>query len=977
MAELLLLVLLFFLSLLLIHLNFELAIKVFLVLSVFLHKEVFSIYQWDYLPVRLFMLALAFYFGFKTVFWLVAKRNKNELSTFLKNPFFVLLIAIWLVRLLSLFFSKNLQASILLMGFFTTIIFLGIVMYKTYYKHSDKLLELIKLYIYIVFGLCVFGYFQLVLYLKTNFIIGALWNVPGHTPRIGSTFWDVNHFGALLAVLLPVFGGLILVDKSSKNKLINASIFLIMVSILVLTSSRTSWIIAFVAFVVFVAIHLIKRFGYKGIAGLFLVFLLIAIPALVEYSDKASPFRAVVKQNFHYRLDSFASHIMLITGSYQIFEQYPLLGGGYGSFFEHFRKTPISATFFGRDPAALNTRVPPHTIWGEVISETGLLGLIVFVPFIVLLLAPLLYSAFRNADRSVSIIASAMFSALVGIFIAGIFYSYNSEFFWLVLFLYFIFGVSTLPETRSLTDIFSNILNSPKLWKAVVMFTAAFLLFVNLGGTHLIPWDEAIYAKIAKNMTQSGDYIDMVWQPNKDWFEKPPLGMWLQAGMMNLLGYGSLAVRFPSAFLGFLTVLLVYKFANKLFGHISAFVASLSLVTTIHFLQYARYSMLDVSMAFFITLGMYFYYFAQTKKAYVLAGISFGLGVMTKGVVGLLPFGALGIFELLNIVISEKNMLRRKVINFLYVFGSAFAVFMPWHILMYMKHTTAFVNSYLIYHVFDRAREAIEDKGQPWHWYFVVLKVSMRLWFIALLGALPISLSRAFKKDKANMFLLCWVIVTFAFFSWAKSKVVWYIVPIYPPLSILIGGFAMTIYNFLKVKYNEQFIRPLILYLVLVVSLGYFFSIKNMVYTSDLTGSKAKLLMLKDKEFTKEDNVYIHGIEEPLILYYTDGSFSGYDLEFKKGRIPLVAYDQKLVLLAKKGRYPGEDFILNGKKTYLVGEDGDFALWYYKSGFELDSERLAELEKQIAKTAQENTLVLSSLIAEKIEIENRMAPFMQ
>lgn len=979
MVEVAILALIFILSLYLIHKNFELSIKLLLVLSVFLHKEVFSIYRWDFLPARFFMLALSAYFGTKAFIWLSKKGNLKKSFSYLKNPFYLLLGLIWLVRLFSIYFTKNLQASILLFGFFTTVVIFGIVLYNLYYKHPYKIINLLKLYIYIVFGLCLFGYFQLGLYLKTDVIIGALWNVPGHTPRIGSTFWDVNHFAALLAVLLPVLGVFILIEKSKKIKVAYSFMFLIMTSILYLTSSRTSWIIAFVSFVLFISILLVKKFGKKGIVGLVLAFLLITIPAVVEYTDRSSPFRAAIRQNFHYRLDSFASHFMLLVGTYQIFEEYPVLGGGYGSFFEHFRKTDISSTFFGRDPAALNTRVPAHTIWGELISETGILGTLVFIPFILLMLAPLFYSALRNKDKQISLISAAMFSALVGIYTAGIFYSYNSEFFWIILFLYFIFGVSTLPPNKSLTDVFGKFLNSSKLWLLILVLISAGLIFINLGSTHLIPWDEAIYAKISKNMVVRNDFLEMQWQPNNIWFEKPPLGLWTQALFMKLIGFISFAARLPSAIFGFLTIFLVYFLTKKLFNSVAAFIASLSLLTTIHFLQYSRYAMLDVTLAFFMTGGIYFYYLAKTKNNklnHIFSGVFIGLGIMTKGAVGFLPFGVIGINELYLIFSKQQEYSKELLKNWITIFVSSLVIFMPWHIYMYITYKSEFINTYLIYHVFDRATAAIEDKGQPLNWYLVVLRVSMRIWYVALLVSFPYTLYKVYKKSKKHTLLLIWSLLIFVFFSIAKSKIVWYIIPIYPVLAIIIGNFAADFIFYLRNKYfNSILFIPITLYVIFIASIGYLFYERELVYTSDLTGSKARLLQLKDQEFQKEDRLYVHAIEEPLILYYTDGSFSGYDIHIEKGRIPLVTYDQKLIILAKRGRFPGEDFILNGKETNVVGEDGDYVLWYYKSDLDLDRRALEDIEKQISQTNPSFTEVLQRLNTQKQEIEARMAPF--
>jgi len=339
-----------------------------------------------------------------------------------------------------------------------------------------------------------------------------------------------------------------------------------------------------------------------------------------------------------------------------------------------------------------------------------------------------------------------------------------------------------------------QVLETKGFFFGVISIISLLLIFINLGSTHLIPWDEAIYAKIAKNMVQSGEYINMEWQPNTIWYEKPPLSIWIEVGMMRIFGFGSFGVRFPSAVFGFLTILLTYFFAKKLFGKGAAFISALTLVTTIHFLQYTRYAMLDVTLTFFITLSLYLYWLAKEKEKtyfWILSGVAAGLGVMTKGVVGLLPLAVIGLNEISLIIFKEHKLSFKNFAKYLILGISFLLVCLPWHIEMYRRFGSNFINSYLVYHVFDRAREAVEDKGQPWYWYFIVLKVSMRIWFIALLGAFPLSLFFLLKKSRRHLFLVIWAAIIFTFFSISKSKVVWYIIPIYPVLSMMVGNFII------------------------------------------------------------------------------------------------------------------------------------------------------------------------------------------
>lgn len=979
--ELFLLGTIFVLALILLKKNFYHALSVLLVVSVLLHKEVFSIYKWDFLPVRFFMLAFGLYGVLAFLKWFAQHKSLRKVYEQLNDPFILLLGSIWLVRGVSILFSKNLQASILLFGFFSTIVVLGYLLYFKLRNKPDLIMGYIKKYIFIALGLVFFGFFQLYLYTQHEIIIGALWNVPGHVARIGSTFWDVNHFAALLASLLPILGVLILLEGPMKRKVAYSAMFATMTGMLLLTSSRTSWIIALVSFLSFITLLLIRKFGKKGIAIILGALILIAIPLVREYNIKSSPFRAYVKDTFHYRLDSFASHLMLLQGSYQIFEEYPILGGGYGSFFEHFRKTDISDEFFGRDPAALNTRVPAHTIWGEAMSETGVVGLSLFVMFVLLVSSVMLYGFFTKKEKKDFLMMNAMFSTFIGILTAGIFYSYNSEFFWLVLFLYFLYALSVvgIGKDVSYKEVFTYFLKRSEFYFLIVAIISFLLIFVGLGSTHLIPWDEAIYSRIARNILETGDFINLYWKKGIIWFEKPPFAMWSMAISMKYLGVSSFATRLPSALFGFGTVLLTYKLGHKLYGRLAAYFAGLSLVLGVTFLYYSRAAMIDVTTTFFVTAGIYVYFKLlekNNKKLWFLTGLLIGFAVITKGVIGLIPLVIIGLSELftrgkLKTIFSAKNLANYGVLV-----AGLLLVSVPWHLVMYLRYGEAFFQNYFIYHVISRATEAIEQKGQPFYWYFIVMKVSMRIWFIPLLLAVPLFLYKSLSRKPKYLVFTIWFVFTFLLFSSASSKIVWYILPIYPAASLMVGYIIQEIYNWLATKIHhldDKVFEFLAIFVVTVFALMYFFYNRHLVYTGDLTGSQAAMLQLKDKELGTEDVVYVDRIDLPIVMYYTDGPFQIIDYAPHKLRAPLQNYDKKVILISKKGRYEADpDYYGNPK---VVGEAGDYILVYYEAQLDLDEKRVKDILKEIRKQISSpfpDQVLINELRLEQAELEENI-----
>ena len=963
--ELAIIALILVLSFILLIKNFDLAIYILLALSVLLHKELFSFYKWDLLPVRAFMLALVCYGVARAYIWLMKNRNtglvKEQLKNFFKDPFILILIATWAINGLSLFFSTNLYSSLVLFGFFTSIVFLGILIYLNFRNSPEKTEKYIKFYIYVALASCLFGYFQFFYYDMTGVIIGSLWNIPGNLSRVGAFFWDVNHFGALLSALLPILGVLILTSKTWSARIFNSLAFLLMLGILFLTSSRTAWMIAFFALLTFVSILLIRKLGIKAIGLVFVVLMIIAIPLTIEYSDRASPFRARIKHFFHYRMDSFDSHFMLLTGAFQVYTEYPILGGGYGSFFEHFSKTPIAPVYFGRDPAALSTRVPAHTIWGQTAAETGSAGLSILVLFISLIFFTLLYGAITFKDTKKFLMMSAMVSVIVGWMIAGIFYSYNSEFFYIILFLFFTYGVANFEGGYNPALILERFVKPKRTVLFITIVLAGVLIFANLGKNHLIPWDEAIYAKIAKNMVVNNNVIDMNWKPNLIWYEKPPLYMWEMAFLMKYMGFNSLAARLPSAIAGFLGVIAVFLFASKFLNKTVGFFSAFILLTSVHFLYYTRASMLDVTATLFMSLSLYFYYIAKKELGYskwIISGVFLGFGVMTKGVVGLLPFVVMGFYEIYLLITKQQKITSKLVLNWAALVLISSAVFFPWHIEMYKRHGSTFLANYVGYHVWDRATVAIEDKGNPAHWYLIVLKVSMRIWSIVLLLGIPLLLSQFIKSvknkeiHKSNLivFLTIWSILILIFFSIAKSKLVWYILPIYPALSIIAAITLDHLYLYFVRRFKKLDnlgFKFLAIYFAVVFMLTYLVINRELVYTSDLTGSQSRLIKLKDERFKVDEMFYIDRVELPLALFYTDGPFEIIDFRPDLGdRVPEVSYDQRLILLTKKGRFSTtvENKVYEPK---VVQEDGDWILWYFDSEKEEDQDRLNKAREDI------------------------------
>src|SRR3989344_858452 len=168
--EIVVAILFFIAALLLLFRNKQYALVVLLVLSVFLHKEFFSIYTWDVLPVRVFMAAFSLFIGIRLVLFLFQKGSIRRIFSYLKDPFLLLITALWVVDGVSILNSQNIRQSILIYGFFTSVYLVVIYLYTAFFVEAAAVLKYVKIYIFLMFALCMFAVVQFGVYLKTGFI---------------------------------------------------------------------------------------------------------------------------------------------------------------------------------------------------------------------------------------------------------------------------------------------------------------------------------------------------------------------------------------------------------------------------------------------------------------------------------------------------------------------------------------------------------------------------------------------------------------------------------------------------------------------------------------------------------------------------------------------------------------------------------------------------------------------------------------
>lgn len=745
---------------------------------------------------------------------------KWVISREISDPIFFCLCFLLLIRTISLINSLSLKNSLNLLLFYVSMVFIYVVFKYLYEKYGAPFLfRLFTLYLIVAVFSGFWSLLQLYFFKTQGRVLPGVWPLLNRPTRYGSTFWDINHYAPYLVTIIPFLAARGLYPETALRGILYWLGFFYTLAILVMTLSRSGWLGISVALLVMLPLLLLKKHFKTTVAYLF-VLQLLAMFAFLGSIHLGIPILQRLKSLTGLEhSDSLVAHNLIIKGNFEIFTKYPVLGGGYGSFNEHFRQTSLAKKYFIYDPVE-EAHLPAHSLWFETLSETGIVGFSLYLLLFFLILKISLNAIRREKDINLLVINIALFSSLIGVLTSGIFYSYNLEYFWVFVFLVVFFArLSYKEEKIKILDF---------LISFFLLTLSAFFILNGLGKIKLIDWDESIYAEVSKNILKSHDLITLHWQKDKPWFEKPPLYLWLTAITYWAFGISEFTARLWSALSGIVGVIGVYIFGKTLFDRQTGLVAALVLISTVHWVFMSRNGTLDVMVATLCMLALYFFYLAkENRKSWFWVGVFLGFAFMTKGVVVVVALAAMLLFALVESLVTSdyKKYLNKNIFVF---FLSFFLIVLPWHAASYLVHGRDFIDLYFFYHIFERTK-GIEGHKNEWYWYFIVIKHWFRHWFVFLIPALiyfffkilreiknkRVYLRRQGKECLSEILLIVWALVTLVIFSLSVSKIQWYIIPIYPALALIVARFVSR----LAFKYSR--VLTFMVFLILFLSVPY------------------------------------------------------------------------------------------------------------------------------------------------------------
>jgi len=325
-------------------------------------------------------------------------------------------------------------------------------------------------------------------------------------------------------------------------------------------------------------------------------------------------------------------------------------------------------------------------------------------------------------------------------------------------------------------------------WRATLLLVICTVLFFQSPDAPFYDKQEAREALVVWEIIHSGNWI----LPLRNGIEipsKPPLYHWLAAltaKSMNRLD--EFTVRFPSALLGTLGVLLTYLTGAILWGRTAGLVAALILSTSVEWRQAAKVARVDMTLTFLLLCAFLFFFYSYRtgggrKKAIVL-GLILGLATLAKGPLG---FVVPGFTYLLFLWVQRDLSFVRRLHPFLLVSTCA-VVAGSWYALALWQGGESFFRV-VIKENFSTVVGQEAGHPHPFFSYIPFFFQNMAPWsFFVIPLAVALYRSRRQLAQEQLLYFVVWFGAVFIFFSAATQKRPVYILPLYPAVALLLGA---------------------------------------------------------------------------------------------------------------------------------------------------------------------------------------------
>ncbi len=307
------------------------------------------------------------------------------------------------------------------------------------------------------------------------------------------------------------------------------------------------------------------------------------------------------------------------------------------------------------------------------------------------------------------------------------------------------------------------------------------MFFAKLGLNGMANYDDCYYAEKGKEILKTGNWVVQTYNYHLS-FTNAPLFQCLEALSFKLFGVSVFAAKFPSALMGFSTVILLYFLGKHLFDPWIGFFSAFILALTYPFLKYGRHAMQDVTETFFVVLAMTFLILAVRKsdRFFWLWGVSIGLAIWTKS--------AMGFFPLIGTVLFLVLTRKWKIFTSAGFWGGVLtlsAMVGAWVWSQYSADPRLFMDEHVKNLILSKFTDGAPD---TWYAHFNFLRDLLIYdwpWLPFLVYGFYLLARRDFQNRETVVFLFVWSLTATVIISVSHFRFMWYYMQIFPAFAIV------------------------------------------------------------------------------------------------------------------------------------------------------------------------------------------------
>ena len=373
-----------------------------------------------------------------------------------------------------------------------------------------------------------------------------------------------------------------------------------------------------------------------------------------------------------------------------------------------------------------------------------------------------------------------------------------------------------------------------KITKWQLGFLIFILVFASLVIIELaymgIQWDEITHLN-GGSLLLRGEYQEYF----ASYAFYPPIFDLTTASLFGIIGISVFTARLVSVIFAILSIIIVFKISNKMYGQKTALISTILFGVMPGFVWLSRVAMIETMLVFFFTTSMYFFFNWMSfhkNKDLILSGLILGVGFLVK-----YQMIIAGLIMLTSIFMLSRDYLKTKLSRIPLLLLAVALVVIPWIFVSYQIYASGMLDQWIYAIGIGNPEKSLYSVRFPTPiFYFIemtwpyenVHPISVYLYLIGLGGLGLFSLRRKF-EDK---FLLIWFGVVFIFFTIIANKHWRYVIPLFPILAISASNLIMFIYSRIQKslktsqinRRNKQGLKIVAIIFVLFISVSIFLS---------------------------------------------------------------------------------------------------------------------------------------------------------